>query len=229
MPKISPELTALDVKRAKHPGGRGNATLNVGAVIGLQLQITPTGAKSWILRAMIGGKRRKVGLGSYPTVTLAAARERAREAREKIEQGTDPAEARRAAQAALRAAQARITFREAVAETAKRKDAELKTEKARKLWRSSLEIHAIPVLGDMPVDEITRQDVLRALAPIWETTNFTASRRYRQKQSTLGQRSPIGREPPSSDQARRDGGLICHLIGRLLIQPPYQTAQPSVD
>jgi integrase len=176
MPKVSEELSALDVKRARHPGGRGNSTLNVGGVTGLQLQITPTGAKSWILRTMIGGKRRKIGLGSYPTVPLAAARERAREARQKIDEGIDPAEERRAARAALRAAQNRITFADAVAETAKRKDAELKTEKARRLWRSSLEIHAIPTLGDMPVDEITRQDVLRALAPIWETTNFTASK-----------------------------------------------------
>lgn len=177
MPRIADELSALEVKRLTHPGGGGNATVNVGGVTGLQLQITPTGAKSWILRVTIGGKRRKLGLGSYPTVPLAAARERARDALDKIARGIDPVAERRAAQAALRAAQARaMTFAEAVDRYAEKKAAEFKTAKGRKQWRNSLEIHALPTLGAMPVDQIERADVLRALEPIWETKTFTAAK-----------------------------------------------------
>ncbi|MCA1775557.1 MAG: integrase arm-type DNA-binding domain-containing protein [Loktanella sp.] len=170
-------MSALDVRRMAHPGGRGNATVNVGGVTGLQLQITPRGAKSWILRVTVGDRRRKIGLGSYPTVTLAAARQRARDALDRIAAGADPVEERRAAQAALRAAQARsLTFAEAVEKFAPKKMAEFKAEKQRRLWRSSIEIHAIPVLGGIPVDRITRADVLRVLEPIWTEKTETATK-----------------------------------------------------
>ncbi len=136
-------MSAPELKRLEHPGGRGNATFNVGGVTGLQLQITPRGAKWWILRVTVGDRRRKVGLGSYPTVSLAAARQRAREALDKIAAGIDPVEERRAAQAALRAAQSRsLTFDEAVEKFAPKKLAEFRSEKQRRLWRSSLEMHA---------------------------------------------------------------------------------------
>jgi hypothetical protein len=89
MPVKAKELSALNVKRLKHPGHNHNATFTVGGVDGLQLQITPTGAKSWLLRCMIGQKRRHIGLGGFPDVTLAQARERAREARDLIRQGIE--------------------------------------------------------------------------------------------------------------------------------------------
>ena len=177
MPRIADEMSALELKRLEHPGGRGNATFNVGGVTGLQLQVTPRGAKSWLLRVTIGNRRRKVGLGSYPTVTLAAARQRARDALDRIAAGADPVEERRAAQAALRAAQARsLTFAEAMAKFAPKKLAEFRSEKQRRLWRSSLEMHALPVLGDIPVDKITRADVLRVLEPIWTEKTETATK-----------------------------------------------------
>lgn len=173
MPRIAEELSALEVKRLTHPGGRGNATFNVGGVTGLQLQITPRGARSWLLRVTIGGRRRKIGLGSYPTVPLAAARERAREALDKIAAGIDPLEERRAALAAQRL---RLTFAEAMDKFAPKKLAEFKSEKQRRLWRNSLEFHALPILGKMPVDQIARADVLRVLEPIWTEKNETATK-----------------------------------------------------
>ena len=177
MPKIATEMTAIEVKRLEHPGGPNNATFNVGGVTGLQLQITPSGAKSWLLRTTVGQRRRKLGLGSYPTVGLAAARERAREARVKVEAGIDPVEEKRAARAALAAQQARsLTFSEAMERYAPKKLAELKSEKQRRLWRSSLETHALPVLGKLPVDQIKRSDVLRVLEPIWSTKTETATK-----------------------------------------------------
>ncbi len=186
MPRIADELSALEIKRLTHPGGRGNATFSVGGVTGLQMQITPNGARSWLLRVTIGGRRRKVGLGSYPTISLAAARERAREALDKIAEGVDPVEERKAAQAALRAAQARsLTFAEAMEKFAPKKLAEFKSEKQRRLWRSSLEIHAIPVLGKIPVDQITRADVLRVLEPIWTEKTETATKLRGRIEGTL--------------------------------------------
>ncbi|WP_223428855.1 tyrosine-type recombinase/integrase [Tateyamaria pelophila] len=177
MPRIADELSALEVKRLIHPGGRGNATFSVGGVTGLQMQITPNGAKSWLLRVTVGGRRRKIGLGSYPTVPLAAARERARDALDKIAAGVDPVEERRAAQAALRAAQARsLTFAEAMERFAPKKLAEFKSEKQCRLWRNSLQIHAVPILGSIPVDQITRADVLRVLEPIWTEKTETATK-----------------------------------------------------
>ncbi|WP_422028478.1 tyrosine-type recombinase/integrase [Roseovarius sp.] len=177
MPKIADELSALEIKKLKHPGGRWNAVINVGGVTGLQMQITPAGAKSWLLRVTVGGKRRKVGLGSYPTITLAAARERAREALEMIERGVDPVEQRRAARAALAAQQARsLTFAEAMEKFAPKKMAEFRSEKQRRLWRNSLELHALPILGSIPVDQITRADVLRVLEPIWTEKTETATK-----------------------------------------------------
>ena len=85
MPKKARELKPVQVNRLTKPGLHA-----VGRVAGLQLKIKPSGARSWILRAQVGNKRRDIGLGGFPDVTLAAARERAREAREQIRQGIDP-------------------------------------------------------------------------------------------------------------------------------------------
>ena len=85
MPKKATPLSALAVSRLKAPGLHF-----VGAVDGLALQITPTGARSWVLRMTIASKRREMGLGGFPDVTLAGAHEAAREARAKVRQGIDP-------------------------------------------------------------------------------------------------------------------------------------------
>jgi hypothetical protein len=98
MPKKAKELSALEVQRIKMPGLHA-----VGVVAGLHLQVLPSGARSWVLRVVIGGKRRDMGLGGYPDVTLAGAREKARAARETIEQGIDPIAVRVAAKSALAA------------------------------------------------------------------------------------------------------------------------------
>ncbi|MFV2037664.1 MAG: Arm DNA-binding domain-containing protein, partial [Hyphomicrobiales bacterium] len=113
MPKRARELSALDIKRLSHPSRDQSlkATFAAGGVPGLQMQITPAGAKSWILRCVVGQKRREIGLGSYPEVLLADARDRAREARNIIRQGVDPIENRRSNRAKLIAAQKRgLTF-----------------------------------------------------------------------------------------------------------------------
>ncbi len=177
MPKKAKELSALEVKRLSHPGRGRNVTFAVGGVDGLLMQITPTGARSWILRVKIGDKRRNIGLGGYPDVPLAAARDRAREARQKIWDGIDPIEERRSHRAQALAEQLRgLSFADAVDRYLDNKLAEFGNDKHRKQWMSSFSNYALPALGKMAVSEICVQDVLRALEPIWLDKTETASR-----------------------------------------------------
>lgn len=177
MPRVAKELSALDVRRLTYPGGRRNALVAVGGVPGLHMQILPTGAKTWILRAMVGEKRRDIGLGGYPEVTLAVARDRAREARDMIRRGVDPVEERKAARAALVASRKRgLTFADAVNKYLAAKLDEFRNDKHRKQWRSTLDRYAGPGLGGLLVQDIAVQDVLRVLQPIWQDKTETASR-----------------------------------------------------
>lgn len=85
MPKKTRELSATEVKGLKKPGRHA-----VGFIPGLLIVVKDSGSKSWILRTLVGGQRRSIGLGGYPGVSLAQAREKAREMKEIIQQGVDP-------------------------------------------------------------------------------------------------------------------------------------------
>jgi len=174
---MAAELSAIEIKRLAHPGTGRNVTYPVGGVSGLLIQIVPSGAKSWILRTMVAGKRREIGLGGFPDVTLGQARDRAREAKDLIRQGIDPVEHRKAARAALVAHQKRgLTFADAVDRYLTAKLDEFSNEKHRKQWRATLDAYAGPEIGNMLVSDIAVQDVQRALEPIWSTKTETASR-----------------------------------------------------
>lgn len=176
MPKKAREWGALDVKRAAHPGHGGNLWHAVGGVAGLLLQITPTGAKSWLLRTTVAGTRRTMGLGSYPEVGLAEARERAREAKRKIAAGVDPIEERKATRAALAAAQRRsLTFADAADKWIKAKLSD-RPEKSQKAVRATLTAYSFPEIGALTVQELTPQDVVRALNTIWTAKPDTATK-----------------------------------------------------
>lgn len=178
MPKMAAELSAIDVRRLKHPGGdRGNVTFAVGGVSGLILQIVPSGGRTWLLRTVVGDRRREIGLGGFPDVTLAQARERAREAKDAIRRGIDPVEERKAAKASLVAARKRgLTFAGAVDRYLADKLAEFRNPKHRQQWRSTLDTYAGPAIGDMLVADLTPEDVRRTLHPIWQDKTETASR-----------------------------------------------------
>ncbi len=172
MPKLARELKALEVSKVEAPGLHF-----VGVVPGLALQVTPAGARSWTLRAVVGGKRRDMGLGNYPSVTLAMAHAKARDARELIRQGIDPIQRQQAAQSALRAAMAEaLTFKECAEAYIKAHQEGWKNAKHRQQWTNSLSQHAYPVLGELTVRDVKLPQVLAVLEPIWTTTNETASR-----------------------------------------------------
>ena len=171
MPKKSREMSALEVGRLRDTG-----LFAVGGVPGLYMQITGD-AKSWILRAKVGAKRRDMGLGGFPAVTLAQAREKARVARETIEAGTDPILERERAQSALRAAQVgAITFTDAARMFIDARSDEWKNPKHRQQWVNTIETYAAPIMGKLLVADIRKEHVLLVLEPIWKTKTETATR-----------------------------------------------------
>jgi integrase len=148
----------------------------VGGVAGLYLQVKGQ-SRTWILRATVGSKRRDMGLGAYPTVTLAQARDKAREARRCIDKGADPILERETARAALRAAQAgALTFAEATRRFLEAREAEWRNAKHRQQWANTIETYAAPILGSLNVADIGREHVLQVLEPIWKTKTETATR-----------------------------------------------------
>lgn len=172
MPKKASEMGSLEIKRLSKPGMHF-----VGVVPGLGLQITPSGNKSWVLRVMVGGKRRKMGLGGFPEVSLAKAREDARAARSKIAQGVDPIDERRAEDRALLASRAKdVTFRAWAQTHITQKKREWKNDKHQGQWERTLETYAYPVIGDMWVRDVGLQHVKKIIDPIWHTKTETANR-----------------------------------------------------
>lgn len=181
MPKLAKEMKALEVQRLKEPGLHF-----VGTVPGLALQIVPSGARSWVLRVMVGGKRREMGLGGFPAVTLAMAHEKAREARELIRQGRDPILLAREAQSALRAEQARaLTFEQCAEAYIEAHEVGWRNEKHTQQWRSTMKTYVYPVMGDMLVRDVALAHVLKVLEPIWRTKTETASRVRGRMESVL--------------------------------------------
>lgn len=158
-------------------GGEKAETFAVGGVTGLHIQVLPSGSASWLLRILVGAKRREIGLGGYPDVTLAQARDKARDMREKVRLGIDPVEERRAAKASLVSMQRRgLTFAEAIDRYLEAKLEAFSNAKHKAQWRATLETYAKPELGKMLVADIQVQDVLRVLHPIWADRTETASR-----------------------------------------------------
>lgn len=209
MPKKVKHRSALEVSRWREPG-----LYAVGGVSGLQFQVKPSRAvppgepvRSWILRAMIAGRRVDIGLGPFPEVTLEQARQKAREAREQIRQGMHPVEQRRATRDALAASQGkRLTFDEAAAAYHRVHSQELRSAKHRAEWIRSLETHASPKIGKLPVAAIELPHVLSVLEPIWGTKTETATRLRQRMEATLAWATTAGYRR-GDNPARWDGNL----------------------
>lgn len=165
MPKIARELTALEVRRLNRPGWHA-----VGGVAGLLLQIKPSAkdgalvTRSWILRIQIAGQRQPIGLGSFPQVSLADAREQARKLALEAKGGVNLLAKKRAQRSALIAAASRNkTFRECAEAYMEAHASDYTNEKHRKQWPATLEAYAYPVIGKLLVADITMRHVLDVL------------------------------------------------------------------
>jgi hypothetical protein len=180
MPRKAKELSALEVGRLSEPGLHF-----VGGVVGLAMQVQASGARSWVLRLSIAGKRREMGLGGFPDVTLADARRRAREEREKADKGVDPIVERKAAASKLRAEAAKAyTFKESALAYIEAHESSWRNAKHAEQWRNTLAT-TYPTIGALQVRDVALPHVLAILQPIWKTKTETASRLRGRLESVL--------------------------------------------
>lgn len=160
------KLCATGVKAATRPGRLGDGD-------GLFLVVGRSGSKSWVVRVQKHGRRRDIGLGSASKVSLAQARERARQVRAWMEDGLDPVFERRKAAGIP-------TFKEAAKKVVALHQKTWRNEKHETQWLRTLEVYAWPAIGEIRVSEITGPMVRNVLAEIWLTKPETA-RRVRQR------------------------------------------------
>ncbi|MCC7429025.1 MAG: integrase arm-type DNA-binding domain-containing protein [Alphaproteobacteria bacterium] len=183
---------------------------------GLLLDVRPSGAKVWLCRVMVAGKRRDMGLGGYPAVSLKDARQRAAEARRQAAGGDDPIAARaqrqrdlERARGAKDEAEAR-TFR-AVARACIAAEAPgWKNQRTALLWEHSLERWAFPALGNVPVAEIDRAAVRRAIDTVWTTRPATGRKVLRRIGAVLRYAAAHGwraNDNPADVRMLRHAGL----------------------
>ena len=167
--KAPAPLTARFVETVIEPGRYGDGRGGHGLILNVHRMGDGRISRSWIQRVMIADKPTHLGLGSFPVVTLAAARKVALRNKRMVFEGKDPRTG------------GVPTFAQAI-------DAVLDIQrgawrdggKSERQWRASLDTYAVPVLGRMTVDRFTSADVLAVVGPIWNTKRETA-RRVRQR------------------------------------------------
>ncbi len=144
----------------------------------LYLRVQRGGSKSWIQRIVIDGKRRDLGLGGFPLVSLAEARDMAFENRRVARRGGDPVADKRRAKVP--------NFRLAAEATFRANRPRWRNAKHVSQWMQTLERHAMSRLGDVRVDRITPVDVLATLTPLWTSRPETARKVRQRIRAVLG-------------------------------------------
>jgi integrase len=198
------KLSAVEVTKA-----RGPAVLHDGG--GLYLRVSPTGSKSWVFRFQLDGKRRDMGLGPYPDISLAEARRRATEHRNQRRDGIDPLDAKAAQRHAQRLSAAKgRTFREAAEEFIGRNEAGWRNAKHRQQWRNTLATYVYPKMGELPVAAIDTGLIVQVLDPIWAEKPETASRVRGRIEAVLDAATVRGyRQGPNPAQWK---GNLAHIL-----------------
>ena len=216
------KLTDRTVKTA--PAGRHMD----GTVRGLSLLVKPTGGRSWVLRFQHKGSRHDMGLGPYPELSLAKAREAALDHRRllKIEK-VDPLAARRAAEAeAARAAAQILTFKAAAGALIESKQPGWRNAKHAWQWKHTLETLAYPKLGELDVQAVDTAAVVGVLQPIWAKKTETASRLRQRIEAVLDYASALGRR--AGDNPARWKGHLDHLLPKPS-KVKAEEHQPALD
>ncbi|MES3045508.1 tyrosine-type recombinase/integrase [Sphingomonas faeni] len=157
-------LSAATVRTMKAPGLHGDGN-------GLYLKVDPSGAKRWMQRLVIDGKRRDIGLGSADSAgtSLSDAREKALENRKLARAGGDPLAAKRRSMEVL-------TFKDAAEKVHELSKPTWRNEKHGNQWLNTLITYAFPFFGSKRIDTVGSADVLAALSPIWNARPETARR-----------------------------------------------------
>jgi integrase len=203
------KLTARKVETAK-PGKYGDGG-------GLQLSVAPSGARKWVYRYQRDGRAHEMGLGSFPVVGLSEAREKALLARRLARSGKDPIEDRKRDRGVP-------TFGEIADEVVASLGAGFRNEKHRYQWVMTLSQYAAP-LRPKPVDEITTEDVLAVLKPLWQRAPETASRLRGRIERVLSAAKAKGHRTGENPAAWR-GHLDALLPRRQKLARPHHEALP---
>jgi integrase len=164
-------LTAVQIRNLQQPGRYADGN-------GLYLVVDPSGAKRWLLRVVVRGRRRDLGLGGLSLVSLSEARETAQSYRKLARQGGDPLDEKRKQRRDI------PTFAQAAEQVHAEHKPSWRNDKHGQQWINTLRQYVLPQIGGTPVDQIDTADVLRVLAPIWLTKPETA-RRVRQRVGTV--------------------------------------------
>lgn len=212
---LSPKALDAAIAAALRAGGK--KLIAVGGAPGLHLQVRESG-QAWVYRYQAGltadGRpwRRDVGMGPYPEVGLAEARERVLDLRrQQRTTGVDPLEHKWALAPRTRP-QAAMTFEEASKRLIKAKAPEWKNAKHADQWRNTLATYAYPSIGRMPVDMVEKRHVEEVLAPIWTTIPETASRVRMRVEAVLDWATVGGYR--KGDNPARWGGNLEHRLAR---------------
>ena len=171
------QMTARSFGQGKYADGQGLWLIKRDKVLG-----------KWILRVVVHGKRREMGLGRWPDVSLAEARERAATARKQLRDGVDPIFERQKAKQSAKP----LTLAEAIAGCFEARKAELKGDGEAGRWMSPLNVHIIPKLGSYPVVAINQHTLLDVLQPIWHDKTEAAQKALNRVNLTLKHAAALG-------------------------------------
>lgn len=150
-------LKALTVEKLKEPGMHADGG-------GLYLQVSPSESKSWIFRFQLRGKRREMGLGQWPTISLAKARAKADDCRKLLDAGKDPIKDKEEKKAEQRLAEAQgRTFQQCAEQYIIDNKSAWRNIKHAEQWESSLETYVYPIIGDLAIKSIDVDLVLKVL------------------------------------------------------------------
>jgi hypothetical protein len=166
------KLTAKEVAGLTAPGRYTDGD-------GLTLYVDSQGRGYWQLRYTFEGKRKDLSIGPARSIPLREARDAAADARGQIRKGVDPKEAKRKKRSDS------TTFAEAARVVYAARKEGWSNGKHQGQWMSSLETHAFPFVGDLPIAEITRAHVLQVLSPIWLVKEETARRVMQRMESII--------------------------------------------
>jgi integrase len=214
-------LSTLKVARMKTPGLYADGG-------SLYLRVAEGGSKQWVFRYVTSGRMRDMGLGPVHTLTLAQAREKAREARLLRLEGIDPIESKRARMAALRAADAKaMTFADCARGFIRDNESSWTNAKHRHEWERSVREYVYPVLGTLPVAAIDTPLVLKVIKPLWERVPETASRVRGRIENVLGWATV--HHYRTGDNPARWNGLLEHALPARPAKVEHHAALPYAE
>lgn len=226
--KLNNALTPLAVKSAKagrHADGGG-----------LNLLVKKSGARSWVFRFMMDGKSYDMGLGvaaGPDAISLAKARDKAAAERLKVKAGINPLlERQKKAAEAIAAAQAAhiagITFRHVAEAHIAANEGSWRNAKHRQQWRNTLATYVYPVIGDLPVADISTAHVLQIVEPLWQAKPETASR-VRGRIETLLDAAKARGYREGENPARWRGHIAQILPARAKLSRGHHKAMPYAE